>query len=70
MAFTTGKQQTRPVDRLFPGRREAIANKQCMRQPLGCGEEAGGFRDEVSRREYAISALCQVCQDKLFSKED
>jgi len=24
------------------------------------------FRDSLSRREYAISGLCQDCQDKVF----
>lgn len=24
------------------------------------------FRDEVSRREYEISGLCQKCQDEVF----
>jgi len=24
------------------------------------------FRDEVSRREYKISGLCQACQDAVF----
>lgn len=24
------------------------------------------FRDSLSRREYAISGLCQDCQDKMF----
>lgn len=25
------------------------------------------FRDELSRREYRISGLCQSCQDKIFN---
>ena len=74
MAFTTGKNQVvpaeRPVDRIFPGRREAIAQGNCMRAPLGCGKPAGEFRDEVSRREYAISGLCQACQDSVYNAED
>jgi len=24
------------------------------------------FKDELSRKEYRISALCQVCQDEVF----
>jgi len=24
------------------------------------------FKDELSRKEYAISGLCQACQDKTF----
>jgi len=26
------------------------------------------FRDELSRREYLISGLCQKCQDDFFGK--
>jgi hypothetical protein len=27
-----------------------------------------GFRDELSRKEFRISGLCQACQDKVFGK--
>jgi hypothetical protein len=28
-----------------------------------------GFRDELSKKEYQISALCQSCQDKVFDQK-
>ncbi len=28
------------------------------------------FRDDLSRREYQISGMCQRCQDKAFSGEE
>lgn len=31
-----------------------------------CGEDAKDFRDDVSRREYTISGMCQICQDVVF----
>ena len=31
-----------------------------------CGEEIKGFKDELSKKEYSISGLCQKCQDKTF----
>lgn len=31
-----------------------------------CGEEPGEFRDLISIREFAISGLCQHCQDLTF----
>ncbi len=31
-----------------------------------CGEMADDFRDEVSKREWGISGLCQGCQDELW----
>lgn len=32
-----------------------------------CTEPDMNFRDELSRKEYRISGLCQKCQDKVFS---
>jgi uncharacterized protein with PIN domain len=37
----------------------AIAGNQCVE----CGKPADKFRDDVSAREYKISACCQDCQD-------
>jgi hypothetical protein len=31
-----------------------------------CHQPATEFRDELSRREYTISGICQTCQDKTF----
>ena len=31
-----------------------------------CGQPAVTFTDEISRREYRISGMCQTCQDKVF----
>ena len=37
---------------------------------ITCDEAQGliatSFRDDVSRKEYAISAMCQSCQDDVF----
>ena len=27
------------------------------------------FRDELSKREFKISGMCQECQDKIFGKD-
>lgn len=38
-----------------------------------CGKSvdvATGFRDELSRREYAITRSCQGCQDEIFQESD
>lgn len=59
----------RPVDIMFPGRREAIAGGRCMEPPIGCGGEATVFDDELSRREFAISGLCQECQNAVFDMD-
>jgi len=41
----------------------AIENDVCV----SCGEPAVEFTDELSRREFAISGLCQKCQDFAFA---
>lgn len=54
------------------GRATAIAADVCLPKPIGCGGPATEFSDELSRREYTISGLCQKCQDSVFGvdKED
>jgi hypothetical protein len=44
-------------------RREAIRGNQCVI----CQEVAVTFRDELSRKEFSISGMCQKCQDRAFS---
>ncbi|MBC8395088.1 MAG: hypothetical protein H8E05_00160 [Bacteroidetes bacterium] len=44
----------------------ALASGQCVK----CGEFNLEFKDEPSRREYRISALCQCCQDGIFGGEE
>ena len=31
-----------------------------------CKKPATAFRDDLSRKEYTISGLCQECQDSVF----
>jgi len=50
----------------FAGRSSSIKMDKCVPPPLGCGGPATQFRDEISRREYGISGLCQKCQDEIF----
>jgi len=48
------------------GRTTAITGDKCVSAPFGCGKEVQGFKDELSRKEYGISGLCQECQDSIF----
>lgn len=48
------------------GRTSSIKEDKCVKKPIGCGGPASEFKDDVSRREYTISGLCQKCQDDLF----
>jgi uncharacterized CHY-type Zn-finger protein len=40
----------------------AKAGKSCV----SCGKPATEFKDELSRKEYNISGLCQNCQNEIF----
>lgn len=37
---------------------------------VSCGKHVAWneFKDELSRKEYTISGLCQACQDKVFGE--
>ena len=32
-----------------------------------CAQPATEFTDELSRKEYTISGMCQACQDGVFA---
>jgi len=49
------------VDRI-----EAIQNDLCA---FRCDEPDTDFRNDVSRKEYGISGICQQCQDNLFGRD-
>jgi len=36
------------------------------KKPIDPGND---FRNEISRKEFEISGICQVCQDDLFGKD-
>jgi hypothetical protein len=35
-----------------------------------CGEDAGEFKDELSKKESGISGMCQSCQDDVFASSN
>ena len=35
-----------------------------------CGGVADKFTDDLSRKEYSLSGMCQVCQDGFFETEE
>lgn len=41
---------------------EALTHRVCV----VCGQPVAIFRDDISRREYKISGMCQKCQDSTF----
>ena len=50
------------IEGMFPGTKAKIDAGKCPT----CGEPAGSFRDDISRKEFAISGMCQECQDSVF----
>lgn len=48
---------------LFGREREQFIQDECC---VVCGEAIGRFRNNISLKEYQISGMCQVCQDKTF----
>ena len=47
-------------------RAEMIQNDLCA---FKCDKPNFKFRNELSRKEYCQSGLCQRCQDKFFGKD-
>ena len=56
----------RPWGKIFPERVELLKKGVCTT----CGEPIKGFRNEISRKEYQISGMCQKCQDSVFGGKD
>jgi hypothetical protein len=47
------------------GRSRTVAKAGCS--CVSCGGRADKFTDEISKREFGISGMCQTCQDSIFS---
>ena len=41
----------------------AVAESSCAT----CSGEAKTFRNDISRKEYTISGMCQECQDSVYA---
>jgi len=50
------------IEAVVPGAMATIKAGNC---PL-CHSKITKFRDELSKREYYISGMCQHCQDSIF----
>jgi hypothetical protein len=53
-------------DFLNVNRVETIKDDKCV----SCNNIAMLFRDDISKKEYTISGLCQDCQDSVFGVEE
>jgi len=57
---------SKPIFAMMPQMADRILCGKCS----FCAESLGEFTDELSEREYGISGMCQVCQDKTFGIEE
>lgn len=59
----------KPIETLFPSRREHMAAGLCCAVLYGSSCDGDGtaleFKDNISRVEYGVTGLCQQCQDNL-----
>lgn len=51
------------VRKLLPKMAEKVDKSICPT----CNKKVGQFRDRLSIKEYSLSGMCQVCQDKVFN---
>jgi hypothetical protein len=57
---------SKPVFQLFPQAANSIINGECV--PCGSTQIRDcDFRDDISKKEYSISGMCQSCQDQVFN---
>ena len=49
---------------------QTIAGGDCISCDEARDLKATSFRDDVSRKEYSISGMCQSCQDDLFGADE
>ena len=49
---------------------QTIAGGDCISCDEARDLKATSFRDDISRKEYSISGMCQSCQDDVFGVSD
>ena len=59
---------SKPIFALFPDAADAVIRGECI--PCGSTKIRDcDFRDEISKREYSVSGMCQSCQDEIFQSD-
>jgi len=59
---------SKPAFSIFPAAADRVMRGQCVT----CGSTRlrnADFKDILSRQEYSISGMCQVCQDQAYGAE-
>ena len=59
---------SKPAFSLFPEKVDRILNGLCVTCEDEISLQALTQMDDISRKEYSISGMCQVCQDSVFSE--
>lgn len=56
----------KPYFKIFTEKAEDVRNGICpfCKEPIS----PDSFKDELSRKEYSISGLCQICQDATYGR--
>jgi hypothetical protein len=64
-SFAFNKQQINPLRKAV---NEVISSGRCAWCSSSKANVQEGFKDDLSRKEYQLSALCQKCQDDIFTE--
>jgi len=57
---------SKPVFSLFPKMADRVINGDCS----FCARPLTAFTDELSKKEYGISGMCQTCQNEVFAEPE
>lgn len=65
MHILTKPDLNKPAFKLWPHLAKLIAEDKCPQCKRDISEN--DFKDDLSRKEYSISGLCQTCQNFIFN---
>ena len=57
---------SKPIFAMMPDLADRVMNNQCT----FCAKAITAFADELSKKEYSVSGMCQLCQDEIFKPFD
>ena len=57
---------SKPIFAMMPELADRVINGCCTY----CAKALTEFRDEISKKEYSVSGMCQPCQDEIFQPFD
>jgi len=57
---------SKPIFAMMPELADRVINGECT----FCAKALTPFADELSKKEYSVSGMCQLCQDDIFQPFD